>query len=613
MLYNTKNIISENVCATPVPFIYLPQKMRIYFRDESQIKKAIGKNEFLNNVLEGQRLQDVTDAMYSKDVRAREIIIKEGETGSHMYVSATGSYEVLVKGQVVNSFTHTHAFGELAILYNAKRNATIRAAMDGKVWVLDRFAYQEIMIRSNIIEQNEMVTFLKQVPSLNKKDDNTLQQVANLLQKEFFNTDEVIVRQGDRGDKFYIIRAGTVTVTKDNEGVVGTLHKGQFFGELALLKEDCRQATVSANAPGVECLTLARLQFITHFGDIPDLDLLPTKGKSKVEVVKHGDFSDIELKDLKIIKTLGVGGFGRVELVQHTKKANLTFALKYLKKVDMVEQQQQEHAFNEKDLQMSCNTHFIVRLYKTFRDNKYLYFLMESCLGGDLWTLLHKQRNRCFKEQDARFFAACVLEAFAYLHERGIIYRDLKPENLLIDHQGYLKLTDFGFAKKLGPRGKTFTFAGTPEYVAPEIVLNRGHDKAVDYWAFGIFIFELLVGRTPFRTNDPSHMKTYNLILRGIDNIYFDSRTLAPTVTHLIKKLCRTAPTERIGCLKDGAQDVRSHRWFKGFDWDKLNAKKMPSPFVPKLKSNIDTSCFDNFSKDTDIPPDDLTGWDKNF
>lgn len=554
--------------------------------------------------------------MYPRNVKAQEIVIKEGETGSHMYVSATGSYEVIVKGQIVNSFTHTHAFGEIAVLHNVRRNATIRAVEDGKVWVLDRSAYQEIMIRTYMIEQNEMVTFLKQVPSLNRKDERTLGQVANLLQKEFFNTSEVIVRQGDRGDKFYIIRAGTVTVTKENEGVVGTLHKGQFFGELALLKEDCRQATVTANAPGVQCLTLTRVQFIEHFGDISDFESIPTqtrKSNSSSEVVKKNEFSNIELKDLKRVKTIGVGGFGRVDLVQHTKRTNLTFALKYLKKADMVEQQQQEHVFNEKNLQMACDTIFIVRLYKTFRDNKYLYFLMESCLGGDLWTLLHKQKNRCFKEEDARFLAACVLEAFAYLHERSIIFRDLKPENLLIDHHGYLKLTDFGFAKKLGSRGKTFTFAGTPEYVAPEIVLNRGHDKAVDYWAFGIFIFEMLVGRTPFRTNDTSHMKTYNLILRGIDHVYFDGRVLRPTVTHLIKKLCRTVPTERLGCLKDGAKDVRTHRWFKGFDWEKLYAKKLPSSFVPKLKNAVDTTHFENFTKDADIPPDDVTGWDKNF
>lgn len=561
----------------------------------------------------GKRLEDIIDAMYSKKTQPKEVIIKEGDTGSHMYVSAEGSYEVIVKGKIVNRFNDSRVFGEIAVLYNAKRNATIRASDAGQVWVLDQVVFQEIMIRSNIVEHDEMLEFLKQVPNLNTKDEETLQQVGNLLQKEFFNTDQVIVRQGDRGDKFYIIRAGVVTVSKEDEGIIGTLQRGQFFGERALLKEDCRQATVTANAPGVECLTLARSPFIEHFGDIPSFEDIAPKPKPNIKEVVSSEYSDVKLEDLTKIKTLGVGGFGRVELVQHTKRKDLTFALKYLKKIDMVELQQQEHAFNEKNLQISCNTIFIVRLYKTFRDSKYLYFLMESCLGGDLWTLLQKQKNKCFKEADARFLAACVLEALAYLHERGIIYRDLKPENLLLDSKGYVKLTDFGFAKRLGPRGKTYTFAGTPEYVAPEIVLNRGHDKAVDYWAFGIFVFELLYGRTPFRTNDPSHMKTYNLILRGIDNINFDNRMIPPTAAHLIKKLCRPIPYERLGCLRGGVQDVRNHRWFKGFDWSKLYSKSIPSPFVPKLKNNVDTSHFDNFPKDTDIPPDDYTGWDSSF
>lgn len=193
-----------------------------------------------------------------------------------------------------------------------------------------------------------------------------------------------------------------------------------------------------------------------------------------------------------------------------------------------------------------------------------------------------------------------------------MFFRDLKPENLVIDARGYLKLTDFGFAKKLGPRGKTFTFAGTPEYVAPEIVLDRGHDKSVDYWAFGIFVYELLMGRTPFRTNDSSHMETYTLILRGIDSITFDQGRIPKDAVILIKALCRPTPSQRLGNLKGGVQDIRNHRWFKGFDWERLRAYKYPSQFVPKLKGNTDTSRFDKFQRDTDIPVDHLTGWD-NF
>lgn len=552
-------------------------------------------------------LQDIADAMYPKNVSTTEVIVREGEVGSHMYVSAYGSYEVLVKGKVTNRFEHSKVFGEIGILYDAKRNATIKATKPGKLWVIDRCAYQQIVIGSNIKEQNEILTFLKQVPNFNKKDDQILQHIGNLLRKEFFNANEVIVRQGDRGDKFYIIRVGTVTVSKNNKGIIGILERGQFFGERALLEEDCRQATVTANNPGVECLTLTREEFLQHFLDFEKSEPKPLK---KVEHSIKNEYSAVELKDLVTIRTLGVGGFGRVELRQHIKNKNWTFAVKCLKKIHIVGQRQQEHVFNEKTLQMACNSIFIVQLYKTFRDSKYLYFLMEPCLGGDLCTLLQKQRNKRFLESEARFLAACTLEALSYIHDRNIIYRDLKPENLVIDNKGYVKLADFGFAKKLGVRGKAYTFGGTPEYVAPEVILNRGHDKAVDYWALGILIFELLHGRTPFKTE--SRMKTFNLILRGIDNIIFNNK-LPPTVSHLIKKLCKPMPIDRLGCLKGGAQDIRNHRWFKGFEWDKLYAKTLRAPWVPRLKSNTDTSHFDHFPGDNDIPPDDFSGWDENF
>lgn len=386
----------------------------------------------------------------------------------------------------------------------------------------------------------------------------------------------------------------------------------EFFGQLALLKEDVRQATVTANSPGVECFSLARAEFIEHFGTVEDIDNIPDVPKKESDKLIVNPYQNIQLSDLNIVTTLGVGGFGRVELVQHKAKSNLTFALKYLKKIDMIQQQQQEHAYNEKTIQMSCNSYFIVRMYTTMRDKKYLYFLMEPCLGGDLWSLLQKQKGRKFDDYPARFYAACVLEAFAYLHERNIVYRDLKPENLLLDPQGNLKLTDFGFAKKLGMRGKTYTFVGTPEYVAPEIILNRGYDHAVDLWALGIFIYELLVGRTPFRSNDSSYMKTYNLILRGIESVRFPE-SVPRKAEHLIKKLCRSMATERLGCQKEGAQAIRDHKWFMGLDWKQLQAGQLKAPFKRNLKNNTDTQYFDVFQKDKDIPPDEISGWDSNF
>lgn len=145
------------------------------------------------------------------------------------------------------------------------------------------------------------------------------------------------------------------------------------------------------------------------------------------------------------------------------------------------------------NIELKSNTLYIFRLYKTFREPKYVYLLLEPCLGGEVWTLLRDRGS--FDDHTTRFFTACVIEAFQFIHSKGIIYRDLKPENLLLDSQGYVKLADFGFAKRLGPSKKTMTFCGTVEYIAPEIIRNIGHDRAVDYWALGILMYELLTGK----------------------------------------------------------------------------------------------------------------------
>ena len=243
----------------------------------------------------------------------------------------------------------------------------------------------------------------------------------------------------------------------------------------------------------MSCLTVDREHFRQLLGDIPTYEHdKPEPGIPKTEQDDTAEFAKVDKKDLIVTGTLGMGGFGRVELVQLTYDKTRSFALKCLKKKHIVDTRQQEHIFSEKKIMMNAKTPFIARLYKTFRDTKYLYMMLEVCLGGELWTILRDRTH--FDDNTTKFCVGCVIEAFEYLHARGIVYRDLKPENLLLDSSGYVKLVDFGFAKHIGFGRKTWTFCGTPEYVAPEIILNRGHDLSADYWSLGILMFELLTG-----------------------------------------------------------------------------------------------------------------------
>ncbi|XP_076264769.1 protein kinase, cGMP-dependent at 21D isoform X2 [Rhynchophorus ferrugineus] len=584
------------------------------FRSKQLIKDALMDNTFLKH-LDTSQIREIVDSMLPKDFTAGSYVLKQGHAGVHVFVSAEGDFEVIRDGKILGHMGPGKTFGELAILYNCTRTASIRALSDSKVWMLDRKVFQQIMKRTGLQRLQDNINSLKSVPLLESLSNDVLTKVADVLEVEFYPAGAYIIRQGASGDTFFIISSGSVKVTQRlpghlDEEEIRTLGRGDYFGEQALLKEDCRTASVIALNPGVECLTLDRDSFNQLLGSLSEIkekDYGDEQRMNRPVIPEQQEYDYISLDDLEVVGTLGVGGFGRVELVQYTRDPSLTFALKCLKKQHIVETQQQDHIYSERNIMLSCRSQFICRLFRTYRDSKYVYMLLEACLGGEVWTIL---RDRgCFDDHTCRFVTACVIEAFDYLHARGIIYRDLKPENLLVDNQGYVKLVDFGFSKRLGYSSKTWTFCGTPVYVAPETILNKGHDRAVDYWALGILMHELLTGNPPFTASDP--MKTYNLILKGIDMVDFGN--VGRSAQSLIKKLCRDLPSERLGYQRGGIMDIRKHKWFQGFDWDGLVARTLPSPIQQLVRGPCDTTNFDCFPKDNDIPPDEFSDWDTNF
>ncbi|XP_034247199.1 cGMP-dependent protein kinase, isozyme 1-like [Thrips palmi] len=566
--------------------------------------------------------------MYPQSVTRGSYVIREGEAGCHLYVLAEGEMEVLKEGTVLGRMGPGKAFGELAILYNCTRTASIRAVTDLQVWVLDRKVFQQIMMRTGIQRIEENMSFLTSVPLLKHLSDGTLSKVADVLEVEFYPAGSYIVRQGATGHTFFIISGGTVEVTQrvpgsTDEVVIRTLGRGDYFGEQALLHDDHRTASVVATAPGVECLTLDRESFLSLIGSLSELtekdygdDNRQLSRTSSAFSVHSSDLSpsgpsDLEvqllrLEDLHVVGTLGVGGFGSVRLV--LAPGGHSYALKCLNKNHVVATGQQDHVLGEKDILLSIHCPFIVRLFRTFRDDLCVYMLLEACLGGELWSMLRERGS--LDEHEARFAVACVVQAVDYLHARRVVYRDLKPENLVLDARGYVKLVDFGFSKRLVSSSKTWTFCGTPEYVAPEVILNRGHDRAVDCWALGVLIFELLTGAPPFTGADP--MRTYNLILKGIEAVAMP-RAVGRVAAHLIRRLCRPAPAERLGYQRAGLQDVRQHKWFQGFDWEGLVQQTLRPPIVPQVSGPTDMSNFDTSGKEEDIASTELSLWEADF
>ncbi|XP_034472818.1 cGMP-dependent protein kinase 1 [Drosophila innubila] len=581
------------------------------------ILNAIEHNDFLNNLMDKERKEMVINAMAPASYKKNSYIINEHDEGSEIYVSAEGYYDVIQAGQHVGSFGPATVFGELAILYNAPRKATIKAATDARVWKIARKTFRAIMQISGSKEREENLQFLRSAPFLQELEESMLNKVVDLLQRKFYETGSCIVREGEVGHEFFIIRGGTVTIKKKDEAgleqVVAKRKRGDYFGEQALMNADVRQASVFADAPGTEVLKLEREAFISYLGTIKQLserldEQVNVNGRSSNRSAEFdNEYSHIALSDLKKVATLGSGAFGRVDLVTYS---NQTFALKIIKKIEVIKQDQIEHVYNEKNVMIKCrNSPFIVQLYRTYRNEKYVYFLMEACMGGDVWTVMSKRQY--FDDKTAKFIAGCVVEAFDFLHSHHFIYRDLKPENLMLTSDGYCKLVDFGFAKYVRPHEKTNTFAGTPEYVAPEIILDRGHDRAVDYWALGILIYELLVGKTPFR--GINQIKIYQNILSGIDVIHMPSR-IPKFAQNLIRHLCKQLPAERLGYQRKGIADIKRHNWFDNLDWTRLKQKQLPSPIKRSLKSLTDVQYFIHLGGDNDYePPEELSGWDKDF
>lgn len=283
--------------------------------------------------------------------------------------------------------------------------------------------------------------------------------------------------------------------------------------------------------------------------------------------------SKLTIEDFILYQKLGKGAFATV--YYSTDKATKTeiCALKVLRKEKILKEQQVDHVKSEKRLLNSVRSVFIIKLLHYFQDETYLYLAMEYMPGGELFRFLRARMY--FGEDTAKFYSMQIILAIDYLHRLNIIYRDIKPENILISGTGYLKLADFGFAKLL-LENRTYTLCGTPEYLAPETILNRGYGPAVDWWGIGVLIYELLCGHTPFYSPVIRNIYEKIVISKYKFPIHFTNESKS-----LIRHLLSLDTSKRLGNLKNRAEDVKNHRWFKSNNcstWSTIYSQAQPLP-----------------------------------
>ncbi len=664
--------------------------------------------------------------MFMKSVDAGEDIVVQGAEGKEFYVLECGFAEVFVDGKKVTSYESGGSFGELALMYNAPRAATVRAATQCVLWYIQLRDFRQLLASAASGTMLKRCEFLSRIPLLQNLSKTQISKLADALKRVEFDDGTYIIHQGETGDTFYLIESGKVCCTQYKSVIDTTempllnLKEGDYFGEMALMLEEPRAAHCIAKGP-VSCLSLSRVEFFSLLGPIQNtlqnnmrvrilksipllctlvdaelcrianalyvksfndedhiikkgaygsqffvinegmvkivntnssgdkqvlvlgkgdyfgvrslirnemvaadvyaigsvdclvldrddfnnllaplmdvmlhelerrevdigLDVESQKMKSsedrtldKLDTLVRGKSEKIEFSSLEIIKMLGCGTFGRVKLVK-SKETGECYALKCMTKAQLAKSFQAENVMNEKNILFSCDHPFILHLVATFNTRNEVFMLTELILGGELWSYMYKNtailprtRFRGFTTETAQFYAAGLILILEYLHNCNIAYRDVKPENILVDLDGYVKCVDFGFAKyipfmhKKQLKTKSFTICGTPDYLAPEIILSRGHDKGVDYWSLGCFVFELLIGKTPFA--DPHQAEIFKKAVRSDRYLVFPN-SFDPNAEDLIRRLLRSNCAFRLGNLSGGTSDIINHPWFQSTKFD---------------------------------------------
>jgi len=606
------------------------------------------KKQWLFASMDSEALSMVINKMTTRDYKQGDEIVKQGEEGIEVRVYVY-VYVCLSTGHnqkpnifflivscfffILSTFYSFHYSSLLLQMVHAvlklevknlhiPRSATVFAKEITKTWILDKKTFRGGLARRVEEMCSENSKFLMQVPFFKEFEgdpalEQYVQKVAEAMVPVDFVKGDQIIQQGEEGNTFYIVIAGECSIDVDGEEKEHTLTVGNWFGEKALVGESqVRTASVKAMTD-VKCIGMDRASFKELMGPFEvfrskeHFNEQSTLGQEQVKA------PSLDLANYEYRRVLGVGGFGLVSLYSRKTDGEL-FALKKMQKALIVQEEMQKFVRQEKLFlaELSGNG-FVPILDGSAKDDDSVYLMLEFLSGGDLFSLI--ERDGPLDESTVvQFTAACTILGLQHVHKHSIAFRDLKLENLVVDSKGYVKLVDFGLAKRILAR--SYTFCGSPRYCAPEMVTGKGHNKGVDWWALGVVLFETLFAMSPFDDNCDDVELFRRIANEPLE--FPEYPKLQPKCRDFITELLQKDHTKRLGALADGSDGCIKHQWFSNLNWNDLRAQKMSSPIkVDPYKQSEDKSASDA----VEVPEmhsvltkyrsstDPMVGWDDAF
>ena len=489
---------------------------------------------------------------------------------------------IIISGSLLNSKTGKKIGGPLDILFEEElislSEEKIKYALDPSPDADTVFLEgdtREILIYlkctkfDEVFNKNLIFENLSQIILFKAFSPLKLYKLIDLIHIENYKDGEKIITEGINGDKFYIVKTGQVEVFQRNI-YLRTLNSMEYFGERALLMNEVRSASVIAKGD-VELYCLDKDNFKSNLSNMM-LNYL------NISLYLHDE--TVSLNDLLFIKEIGKGNYGSVSLVMN-KKTKFPYAIKAICKNLIIKDDLAENILLEKNIILKIDHPFIVKLVKSLKDENNVYFLLEYVKGKELFEVI-RDIGYLSKEQ-TNFYIASIMTAINYLHERKIIYRDIKPENIMVLKNGYLKLIDFGTAKEIEDRTKTII--GTPHYMAPEVILGREYSFPVDFWSISICMYEFICGEVPFGEREDDPMEIYFAIINNELDFNEKYIKIDKEFKHIMKKMLDKNPSYRL-C---NFHSIKNQAWFKDFNWDELSNLNLKAPYIPIIpETNFD-------------------------